>query len=407
MRYSDQSVGDGLSGMCVPEGANIDAAMPDAPTDGPPIDAPIDAPIVGPIITNNQLADLVIGQPSFVAESDRGYSGQSALSVDVAASAGGVWIADPTKQRVLGFSPLPSTGDPVASGIVGRPAVTDNSAVGTPTSSNLGSFAYAVGYGGNVLVVADGDRNRVLIWNPAPTVAGEAADVVVGQPNMTSSSSGNGAAQMNLPMSVWTDGTRLIVGDRGNYRILIWNTLPTSDGQAADVVLGQTNFAMSVMPGSPSASSVFMPTAVLYDGARLFVADLMFNRVLVWDGLPSVNNEPADFVLGQQSFTAMSSLAASPTTFNGPTGLARYSNALLVADSVNDRVVVFQPLPTTTGSSASLVLGQADLNTAATPGSQPPTQGSFDGPEGLAIVGNTLFVADDGNRRVVRFTLSN
>lgn len=407
MRYSDQSVGDGLSGTCVAEGQDIDAAVTDAPIDAAPIDAPIDAPIVGPIVTNNQLADLVIGQPSFVAESDRGYTGQSVLGADVAAAAGGVWVADPTKARVLGFSPLPSTGDPVASGIVGRPAVTDNTAVGSPTASNLGTFAYAIGFGGNVLAVADGDRNRVLIWNPAPTVAGEAADVVVGQPNMTSSTSGNGAAQLNLPLAVWTDGTRLIVGDRANYRVLIWNTLPTADGQAADVVLGQTNFGMNVSPGSPSASNVYMPTAVLFDGSRLYVADLMFNRVLVWDGLPTVNNEPADFVLGQTSFTSMSSLAASPTTLNGPTGLARYGNALLIADSVNDRVVIHQPLPTTSGSAASLVLGQPDLNTAAISGPQPPTQSSFDGPEGLAIVGNTLFVADDGNRRVVRFTLSN
>ncbi len=407
MRYSDQSVGDGLSGTCVPEGGDIDAAVTDAPIDASPIDAPIDAPIVGPIVTNNQLADLVIGQPNFVSEGDRGYTGQSVLGADVAASAAGVWIADATKGRVLGFSPLPTTGDPTAGGIVGRPAVTDNTAIGTASATNLGTFAYAVAYGGNVLAVADGDRNRVLLWNPAPTTAGEAADIVVGQPNMTSSTSGNGASQLNLPMSVWTDGTRLIVGDRANYRVLIWNTLPTANGQVADVVLGQTNFGMSVMQGSPSASNMLMPTAVLYDGARLYVADLMFNRVLVWDGLPAVNNEPADFVLGQANLTSAASVAASPTTLNQPTGLARYGNALLVADSLNDRIVVYQPLPTTSGSAGSLVLGQADLNTAAIAGPNPPTQQGFDSPEGLSVTGNQLYVADDGNRRVVRFTLSN
>lgn len=405
MRYSDQRVGDGLAGMCV-EDEIVDARI-DAPDIDAGIDAPIDAPIVGPIVTNNQLADLVIGQPNFTSEGDRGYSGQSVAGTDVAASAAGVWVVDSGKGRVLGFSPLPGTGDPTASGIVGRPALTDNTAIGTASDSNLGANAAAVAYGGNVLAVADGERNRVLIWNPAPTTLGEAADIVVGQPNMTSTASGNGASQLNVPLSVWTDGTRLIVGDRANHRVLIWNTLPTANGQAADRVLGQSAFGMGAMPGSPSATNIWFPSGLFYDGARLYVADLLFNRVLVWDGLPTVNNEPADFVLGQANLTSGSSLAASPTTLNQPSGIARYGNALLVADSANDRIVIYQPLPTTNGSAASLVLGQVDLNTAAISGPNPPTQQGFDSPDSISVTGNLLFVGDDGNRRVVRFTLAN
>ncbi len=411
MRYSDQRVGDGLSGSCVTEDpgadAGVDAADPDARPDAPTIDASVDAPIVGPIVTNNQLADLVIGQTNFVSEADRGYTGQSAVSNDVAASAGGVWVFDVGKGRVLGFSPLPNTGDPTASGIVGRPAVTDNTATGAASATNLGSIIGAVGYGGGVLAVADGDRNRVLIWNPAPTAPGEAADIVIGQPNMTSSASGNGASQMSLPLSVWTDGVRLIVGDRANYRVLIWNTMPTANGQAADIVLGQANFGVNVNPSSPSASNMTMPSGITYDGARLYVADSFFNRVLVWDGLPTANNEAADFVLGQPTLTSGSSLAASPTTLNQPTGVARYGNALLVSDYGNDRIVIYQPLPTTSGSSASLVLGQADLNTPAISGPNAATQQGFDRPDGLSVTGSLLFVADSGNRRVVRFTLAN
>ena len=32
------------------------------------------------------------------------------------------------------------------------------------------------------------------------------------------------------PSQVATDGTRLIVADQNNYRVLVWNTIPVADG---------------------------------------------------------------------------------------------------------------------------------------------------------------------------------
>ena len=41
------------------------------------------------------------------------------------------------------------------------------------------------------------------------------------------------------------------------------------------------------------------PVSVTSDGVRLFVTDLGFNRVLVWNSIPTSNTAPADFALGQ------------------------------------------------------------------------------------------------------------
>ena len=48
------------------------------------------------------------------------------------------------------------------------------------------------------------------------------------------------------PTSVTTDGTRLFVSDLGFNRVLIWNTIPTANGQAADVVVGQPDMVSSI-----------------------------------------------------------------------------------------------------------------------------------------------------------------
>jgi len=47
---------------------------------------------------------------------------------------------------------------------------------------------------------------------------------------------------MRGPQGVWIQGTRLFVADTDNSRILVWNTIPTSNYQAADYVLGEPDF---------------------------------------------------------------------------------------------------------------------------------------------------------------------
>lgn len=95
---------------------------------------------------------------------------------------------------------------------------------------------------GTHLFVSDTRNNRVLIWNSIPTMNYQPADVVVGQSDFVSNYSNVGATGLCWPMGVFSDGEHLFISDAGNHRVLIWNHIPTTNGEPADVVLGQQDF---------------------------------------------------------------------------------------------------------------------------------------------------------------------
>src|SRR5205085_1924058 len=94
-------------------------------------------------------------------------------------------------------------------------------------------------------------------------------------------------------------GTKLVVADSANNRVLIWNTLPTSN-VAPDVVVGQTSLTTS--NAGLSQSGLTRPIHAAIANNKLFVVDADNNRVLIWNTVPTTNNTPADVVLGQPDF---------------------------------------------------------------------------------------------------------
>jgi hypothetical protein len=76
-----------------------------------------------------------------------------------------------------------------------------------------------------------------------------------------------------------------------NNRILVWNTFPTQNFAAADVVLGQPNFTCGVqlndgtgcVSGAASAKNLKMPTGVYQSpGNKLIVTDGGDSRYLIF-----------------------------------------------------------------------------------------------------------------------------
>ncbi len=100
----------------------------------------------------------------------------------------------------------------------------------------------------------------------------------------------------------------MFVADTQNHRVLIWNSIPTSNNQPADVVLGEPNFTTAppatVSDLPPTASNLFSPVSVTSDGQRLYVTDLGHNRVLIWNSIPTQNGQAADVVVGQPNMTS-------------------------------------------------------------------------------------------------------
>ena len=101
------------------------------------------------------------------------------------------------------------------------------------------------------------------------------------------------AKSMRGPQGVWIQNGRLYVADTQNNRVLIFNRIPTSNGAAADVVLGQPDFTTFVEPdltqqkNNVSAKQLLNPVAVSSDGVHIFVTDLGYNRVLIWNTIPT------------------------------------------------------------------------------------------------------------------------
>src|SRR5579864_7608413 len=235
--------------------------------------------------------------------------------------------ADPVLNRILIYqnisqyipdpaNPVPQQGQRCAVCVGGSNGGAANVVLGQPdfatTTINLAANGLRTPTGiatdGKVLAVADTDNNRVLIWRSIPTVNGAAADIVLGQPDFTTGKVGLDNKSFRGPQGVWIQGNRIFVADTQNHRVMIWNNIPSANNQPADYVLGEPNFTAAPPVTSsdvpPQANNLYSPVSVSSDGQHLFVADLAHNRVLIWNSIPTQNQQPADVVVGQPDMTS-------------------------------------------------------------------------------------------------------
>jgi len=427
-----------------------------------------------PDFTTGQAARLVIGQPNGFTSADPSSSNTTiGAASGVAYAADTLFIADdnfigavPENNRVLiipnlsGSLPAPAaqlqynTPCPIcvgtASVVLGQPDFVTDTVNFYPSANNLRAPT-AVASDGIHLVVADTNHNRVLIWNHIPTTNNAPADVVVGQPNFTSyavpTNGTPSASSLSGPGGVWLQSGRLFVADTQNNRVLIWNQIPTTNGAPANVVLGQPNFTTYVevnilqQTTGASATNMLNPSSVTSDGTHVFVSDLGFNRILIWNHIPTANDTPADVEIGQPDMVSSipdNGYSQTSTTTNGVTtlnpevpvlctvsnGVDSNSNPtypqiclytlnyprfalsdgtrLFVADGGNDRILEYLHIPTQNAAAADTILGQiggqVDQATDAADSMNTPTSLAFDG--------QNLYVADPYNRRITVFTVA-
>ena len=403
--------------------------------------------------SDGQAARLVIGQATFT-ESAVGAQDILIGSAAGVAYANGIlyvvdgnhFTADPNNNRVLLFptntfpAPTAQVANPPfapspnnfncyvcvgkANVVLGQPDYNNNA-----VNLNQSGFRAPVGVtsDGTKLIVADTDNNRVLIWNSIPTSINQPADVVIGQPDFNHNNTSNppSATSMRGPEGVWLAGNRLFVADTQDNRVLIYNSIPTKNGAAADLVVGQSSFTAPVpvllTNMAATQTNLFSPVSVTTAGTRMFVTDLGSNRVLIWNSIPTSNGAAADVVIGQPDFTT--ALANNVTQLCAPNGTDSSGNPtypglcaktlsfprfalsdgtrLYIADGGNDRVLVYSTIPTSNFAAADHVLGQIDA----------VTDNASDGashmytPTSLAWDGTNLYVADCFNRRILAYSM--
>lgn len=199
----------------------------------------------------------------------------------------------------------------------------------------------------------------------------------------------------------------LIVCDTGHHRLLVWNDAPGDGDAPADLVIGQPGFGAEGRNarGAPGPATLDMPTGVAVGAGVTAVADAWNHRVLIWHGLPSRTNQPADIVLGQADFASAEANrgrgAARADTLNWCFGVAIHDGRLFVADSANRRVLVWDGIPAENGAPADLVLGQRDFATRDEDAGGEAGAVGMRWPHAIALGSGRLFVADAGNSRVM------
>jgi hypothetical protein len=216
---------------------------------------------------------------------------------------------------------------------------------------------------------------------------------------------GSGNGQLNKPLGVAVSGDCVFVGDRDNHRVNVYGR----DG----------SFVRSIGSGPGAGDGELnRPTGVAVAGDHLFVSDCMNDRVCVFskgngtfvraigygegsdegqlDGVQDLevsgdhvfvvehrNHRVSVFGVDGGFVRVIGSEGSGDGELQGPIGVAVADDLVFVTDD-NHRVSVFR----TNGSFVRVF------------GSQGSGNGEFEFPRGAAVVGDRVFIVDAGNRRV-------
>jgi hypothetical protein len=360
--------------------------------------------------TNGAPASLVLGQPDMVSGRFNNAGPVTAVNFvapQALSTAGdGFALADSGNARVLLWNTPPTAAGDGAYLVLGQPDFGSVDPVGdTSTTARTLCGPQSVHSDGTRLAVGEQCGRRIAIWNAIPRATQQPADLAVGQPDLTSAivnNGGIGASSLAGRPQPHFDGQRLFVADPNNHRVLIFDSIPTSSGSAADVVLGQPDMTSAVgKDGGTSARSLAQPMFVYTSGGKVFVADSQNHRVLVWNAIPTSNQEPADLVLGQPDMDTGSESPASGRTLNSPRGVhVDASGRLYVVDAGNHRILYFDAVPTQNHATADGVIGQPDLSSGLANNGGLSAQ-RLQSPGGLFSIGDRVYIADSGNDRLV------
>jgi DNA-binding beta-propeller fold protein YncE len=285
---------------------------------------------------------------------------------------------------------------------------------GTPYSS-VALQGFNMPYGVDIdtvshrLFVADRYSSRIMEYDldSSNVLVDRTADHVLGQTNFYGNLYGTTKNTLSYPNNLDFDpaSNRLFVADGLSPRVLIFDVASITDGENAVNELGQTNFTAATLATTINGLNYIYD--VLFDAPtnRLFVSDYGNHRVMVYNLASISDGENAVNVLGQSDFTTgTSGLTQNKLSTPQEMSFDSASNRLFVAETGNRRVVVFDVASITDGENAINVLGQTTFTTNGTA----VTQKGLTAPSGLAFDDGTqrLFVSDVSANRIVVYDVA-
>lgn len=402
-------------------------------------------------LSNGMNASSVLGQANYTSgnynrtgtttPAQNSLYNPTGLAYDSVSTTPRLFVGDLNNNRVMVFNVATGfTNGENASGELGQANYTTGTANrgSTVKQNNLNNpTGLAYDSTNTRLFVVDTDDNRVLAYSVATGFTnGENASNVLGQSSYTASTGNITQSGLDYPSGVAYDSVnaRLFVADEEADRVLEFPAAPSviANGENASLVVGQSNFTNNSSELTQSGMTMDSGTGgyyslIWYDSGSqlLYTPDETYHRVMIFptnNAGQVVNDEAAQYVLGQGSFTTGTANWSSGTTnqagLAAPIGnLYDSTNGLeYVVDQENNRVMQFNVAPSTiaNGENASDELGQYTTVAGATdswtqngPNNGPTALGMYF-PMGIAIdpVHHYLFISDYDNNRVMVYTLN-
>lgn len=235
------------------------------------------------------------------------------------------------------------------------------SAMGLASTTGTTLFDHPSGLASNGtnLLLLDRGNNRILVWNAAPTSSSTPPDFVLCQSSTTSTTSGSGLNQCNWPSdAVVTSTGRLVVIDTDNNRILVWNSMPTATGQSADYAIDLGTDAW--------------PWGVWSNGTKLVASLTGKSQLKIWNTFPATGTEAADVTLTGNSSNCIGT----------PRGVTSNGTAIIVGDhngkcGSGSAAHVFATWPTSSSAAVSYDIVPEDPNYAWPHGTFDPSTGKM------------------------------
>lgn len=352
---------------------------------------------------NGAYADVVIGQRDEVStfaqgpfqgsSLSRGLNAPTGLAVD---ARGNLYVVDAGNNRILRY---PKPLDPVVQPdqlkqpdlVIGQASFDSSrspnrggaitaSGISSPVSYslNVGSGSVDVPLtqslafdGSGNLWFTDTGNHRVLRYPASGQDVATTADIVLGQTSTATAVAAGSQTDKTLlryPSGVVVDQAgRIYVSDE-LARVAVYSPNPPALGAAALRLLGIIRVPQGQLPPSyPNDTALGAPKGVVMIGNRPAVLDAGNNRILVFDPYElwppdslTASSPKAKSVIGQTAFSD-SKASATNTGLSGPFSAAFAGSELFVADTFNNRAVVFPE----TSTVATRVLGQRDFGYSA------------------------------------------
>ena len=263
------------------------------------------------------------------------------------------------------------------SGTPSRPKVWHVTTLAGGGSVGTDGIGAAAGFGGlfsitqidNTLYVVDRDRHSIRTID---TNTAQVGTIVTGDSSGAHRNGDGTTARFDRPLAIVAaaDGSTLYVADYGNDRVR--KVTIGADAAAAQV---------SDLAGVEGAQGLAL------SGRTLYVADYSNSIIRAID----LNDNAVSTIAGDGT-DGYRDGAGTTARFNGPSGLAVSGNTLFVADTGSHRIRAVD----LNDNTVSTIAGSGDQEHLNGVG----TDAAFSSPRGLAVSGGKLYVADSQTSRI-------